>query len=94
VKIFEEYREQNSRTIKVTSATYLGDFTIQINFHDGVNQTVDFKPFLTKSQHPSIRKYLNEETFINFKIIDGNLNWNEFDMIFPIWDLYKGKIES
>jgi hypothetical protein len=53
---------------------------------------VSFKEFLSKSQHHSIIKYLNEESFSKFKIIDGNLNWNDCEMIFPISDLYEGKI--
>ncbi len=24
---------------------------------------------------------------------DGNLNWNDYDLIFPISDLYSGQIE-
>ena len=44
------------------------------------------------SLHPSIRKYLDEARFKLFDIIDGNLNWNDYDMIFPVEDLYEGKI--
>ena len=45
-----------------------------------------------KSLHPEVRKYLNEDKYRQFKIIDGNLNWNDYDMIFPLEDLYNGKI--
>jgi hypothetical protein len=44
--------------------------------------------------HPSIKKYLDERQFSNFNLSDGNLNWNDYGMIFPIWDLYNGKIEA
>jgi hypothetical protein len=27
---------------------------------------------------------------VNFKIVNGNLNWNDYEMIFPAWDLYRG----
>jgi len=94
VRIFEEFREQYIRTIRVVTAKYVGDFVIQLQFNDGVEQFVDFKPFLTKSHYPSIKKYLKEESFTCFQITDGNLNWNDFDMIFPVWDLYNGKIGS
>jgi hypothetical protein len=30
--------------------------------------------------------------FKKFKIIDGNLMWNDYEMIFPLEDLYEGKI--
>jgi len=57
-----------------------------------MERLVDFKPFLFKSLHPSIKKYLNEGKFINFKIIDGNLNWNDYYLIFPVADLYEGYV--
>lgn len=43
-------------------------------------------------QPPTIRKYLSEEQFKDFKIKDGNLDWNDFDMCFPIADLYRNSI--
>ena len=78
--------------IEVKAAFYERDYSIKINFNDGSERIVDFKPFLSKSLHPSIRKYLNLELFKKFQIIDGNLIWNDYDLIFPIEDLYTGKI--
>jgi len=93
MKISVEYNTIEVQDYKIKSARYLGDFSIRILFNDGTEQLVDFKPFLTKSLHPSIQKYLNEDNFSNFLIKDGNLNWNDYDMIFPISDLYNGEIE-
>jgi hypothetical protein len=59
---------------------------------DGKENLVDFKPFLSKSLHPSIKKYLDENMFSNFSLTDGNLNWNDYDLIFPLSDLYNGQI--
>jgi hypothetical protein len=42
--------------------------------------------------HPSIKKYLNEQIFRQFEIIEGNLNWHDYDLIFPIETLHQGKI--
>jgi hypothetical protein len=53
---------------------------------------VDFKPFLAHSCHPAIRQYLDESKFKQFEIVDGNLNWNDYELIFPVADLYEGKI--
>jgi hypothetical protein len=78
--------------IEIKSAKYIGDFAIRIIFNDGLNRLIDFKPFLEGSLHPSIRKYLNESNFQQFKIVEGNLNWNDYDLIFPIDDLHKGSI--
>lgn len=93
MKIVEQYSAKPSDKIEIDFAKYIGDYAIRIKFNDGIEQLVDFKPFLSKSQHPSINKYFNEDLFSEFKIVDGNLNWNDYDLIFPVWDLYNGRIE-
>jgi hypothetical protein len=80
------------KPLTISNAKNLGNYHILIAFNDGVEKFVDFSDFISKSQHPSIKKYLDETLFGTFKIIDGNLNWNDYDMIFPIADLYEGKI--
>jgi hypothetical protein len=92
MKISEEYIDYKVKVKKVKSASYIGDFAIRIIFSDGYSKLVDFKPFLESSLHPSIRKYLDEAKFKDFKIVDGNLNWNDYDLIFPVDDLYRGII--
>jgi hypothetical protein len=92
MKIVEQYSEMQFDTIDIKAAKYTGDYVIRIEFSDGTEKLVDFKPFLTKSLHPSVKKYLNEDLFSDFKITDGNLNWNDYDLIFPIVDLYKGRV--
>ena len=92
MKIVAEYNEIHTDVIEITSALFIGDYAIRLNFNDGMSKLVDFKSFLERSSHPSIRKYLDESKFKQFTIIDGNLNWNDYDMIFPIYDLYQGKI--
>ncbi|MBN1349579.1 DUF2442 domain-containing protein [candidate division KSB1 bacterium] len=78
--------------IEIHAAKYIGDDALRIQFNNGFERLVDFKPFLLKSHHPSISKYLDEEKFKQFKIIDGNLNWNDYDLIFPISDLFEDNI--
>lgn len=92
MKIVVDYNRKEVQIIRIDSAHYLGDFAIRLQFNDGTDQLVDFKPFLMKSLHPSIKKYLDEAYFSTFQILDGNLNWNDNELIFPIWDLYQGKI--
>ena len=94
MKIVKEYIRDYSNIISIKSAEYIGDFAIQIRFNDGVNKIVHFKSFLEASYHPSIRKYQDEQKFKEFEIIDGNLNWNDYDLIFPIYDLFIGKIQK
>ena len=78
--------------IEVKSASYKNDYTLSIIFNDLSEKLIDFKPFLSKSHHPSISKYLNIDLFKSFEIKDGNLNWNDYDLIFPVYDLYEGNI--
>ena len=92
MKIVIEYDDGQIDLLEVISAKYIGDYAIRIFFSDGFNRLVDFKPFLESSLHPSIRKYLNENRFVQFDIVDGNLNWNDYDLIFPVDNLYVGKL--
>ena len=94
MRIIEEKSSRKVQTVKVEKAKYIGNYIILVRFNDETERKVDFQPFLSKAQHPSIKKYLNEDLFLNYKVIDGNLNWNDYDLIFPVWELYKGKIAS
>jgi hypothetical protein len=80
------------KILKIVSAKYLSDYVIRIRFDDGTDRVVDFKPFLVKASHPEIVKYLKESNFKKFIIDNGNLNWNDYELIFPISDLYEGTI--
>ena len=42
--------------IEIDEAKYIGNFALRIKFNDGVEKLVDFKPFLFKSLHLSIKK--------------------------------------
>ena len=92
MKITEEYIDYHADIIEIKSAQYIGDYAIRILFSDGFSRQVDFKSFLESSLHPSIRKYLDEGKFKTYQIVDGNLNWNDYDLIFPLEDLYQGKL--
>ena len=90
MRIVEDYMDVQTELIEINSAVYIGDYAIRIFFNDGLFKLVDFKAFLESSSHPSIKKYLDETKFKQFIILDGNLNWNDYDLIFPIADLYRG----
>ncbi len=94
MKIIQDYNiNKTTDLIEVISANYIGDYAIRVSFNDGNEKLVDFKPFLTKSLHPSISKYLDESLFKQFELKNGNLNWNDYDLIFPVHNLYEGVIE-
>lgn len=67
-------------------------YRLRLNFSDGMEREVDLEPFLRKSRHPEIRKYLNLERFLEFRVVDGDLDWNDFELCFPIAELYEGRI--
>jgi hypothetical protein len=75
---------------KIKSAQYQGDLTLRIEFTDGLVRVVNFRPFLENAHNESIRSYLDEKKFKDYNIIDGNLNWHDYELIFPISDLRKG----
>ncbi len=55
-------------------------------------QVIDFASFFEHS-HPQHNRYKKEENFKRFKIENGNIVWGKnWDMIFPLHDLYKGKV--
>ena len=79
--------------IKIVNAKYVIKYRILFFFSDQTEQEVDFSNFLKNATHPEIRKYLNASLFKKFKIVDGDIDWNDFDMCFPVSDLYRGIID-
>jgi len=76
----------------ITDAEYVSGYKIRLNFNDGTVRVMDFEPFLRKSTHPDITKYRQIRKFKSFRLDHGNLMWGDYEMIFPIADLYKGEI--
>ncbi len=76
----------------IIEAKHLGNYRIQLAFSDGLNRVIDFGPFLRSSAHPDIRKYLDLQKFEGFMIESGDLVWNDYELCFPIGDLYEGTI--
>ena len=70
-----------------------GDFRIHLEFNDGTEQTVDFKPLLTHALHPDIRAWLDPVRFATFRLVYGELAWGDCDLCFPVMDLYRNQIE-
>jgi len=79
-------------TININSAQQCGACSLHLSFDDGMEQTVDFKPFLSLSHHPDIRAYLEPERFAGFRIEYGELIWGDYELCFPIADLYLNKL--
>jgi hypothetical protein len=95
--------------INILTAELVGDYQVRIRFErdslplgqreaspkgdDATEQTVDFKRFLTDSAHPDIRAWLDPDRFSGFRIEYGELVWGDYEMCFPMIDLYRNKID-
>lgn len=84
--------EYKSGYLEIVDAKYISGYKIRILINNRKENVVDFEKFLTESNHPFITKYLNQKSFTSFRITDGNLNWDNYGMIFPLSDLYNGSI--
>ena len=80
-------------SINIITAEQVGDYRLHLVFDDGMEQTVDFKPFLIHAHHPDIRAYLDPARFSAFRIEYGELVWGDCDLCFPIMDLYRNSID-
>lgn len=89
----EEEKTRMPKVVQIESARYVAPYKLRLQFDDGHESTVDFGPFLKSSVHPSIRAYLDLKRFKNFMIEDGVLHWNDFDLVFPIAELYQRQIQ-
>ena len=57
------------------------------------NSIVDFTEFINSNNKEVLSKYKISAHFKNFKIEQGNIVWGKnWDLIFPVLDLYKGRI--
>lgn len=78
--------------IKIISIKYINEYSLLIEFSDGKINIIDFEPFLENSKNPEIRKFLDQSKFKKFKLENGDLMWGDFDLLFPIMDLYENCI--
>lgn len=78
--------------ISITKAEMGNDLKIHFEFSDGTRRNIDFRPFLERSRNPMTRKYLDPVEFKNFQLEHGDIVWNDYELCFPIWNLYEGKL--
>ncbi len=76
-------------SIEITEAVYLDNYRIDLRFSDSKTQIIDLKAFLENAQNPTTRKYLDINLFKGFKVEFGDLVWNDYELCFPIIDLYE-----
>jgi hypothetical protein len=78
--------------IAVVQAEHSGTYQLRLVFSDGRERIVDFGPFLDSSAHPAIRSFLEPEKFASFRVEQGGLLWGDYDLCFPVADLYEGRV--
>ena len=78
--------------LSVKSAFHKIGHILEIEFSDGHVECVDFAPFIFSNDHPDYARYKSIDSFRKFAIVDGNLNWDDYAMIFPVEDLYHSKL--
>ena len=78
--------------IAIVKAEYQQDFQIKLLFSDKSEQVVDFAEVLQTAKNPMTRKYLDLDKFKQFTVEYGDLMWNDYEMCFPTWDLYRNAI--
>jgi hypothetical protein len=81
-----------STYLEITEAKYLSGYKIRLKFNDGVVRVMDFEPFLRGARNPDLAQYRQLRKFKSFRLHYGDLMWGDYEMIFPISDLYNGKI--
>jgi len=85
-------KPSTTQYLEVTEAKYVSGYKLLLTFNDGAVRVVDFGPFLAKARNPDTTDYRDLKRFKRFHIQDGDLMWGDYQMIFPIMDLYHGTI--
>jgi len=79
-------------SLLITAARYLKNYQIAFDFNDETQTIVDFEPFLKQAKNPMLKKYLDLNQFKNFTVRDGDIDWNDYELCFPIADIYAGHL--
>ena len=81
-----------SQILNIEKVIYLSGYKLKLSFNDGVEKIIDFGPFLSNSLNPFIKNYLDLKEFQKYALDRGDLVWNDYDLCFPIADLYENNI--
>jgi hypothetical protein len=77
---------------EVAEAKNVSGYKIRLTFSDGTVRVVDFAPFLWTARNPDTTDDRDSKQSSSFGLEDGDLIWGNFQVIFPILDLYEGRI--
>ena len=85
-------KRQTTTYLEITEAKYLSGYKVRLMFNDGTARVMDFEPFLRKAGNPDLKQDLQLRKFKHFRLHYGDLMWGDYEMIFPIADLYQGEV--
>ena len=85
-------KTQKTNYLEITEAKYVSGYKLRLTFSDSTVRVMDFEPFLRKALNPDLTQYRQVRKFKSFRLHYGDLIWGDYEMIFPITDLYKGEI--
>ena len=80
--------------VDIVRVDHMERYRLELTFSDGHVSSVDFEPFLRASLNPGTRRFLDEKRFKSFALTHGNLVWGDYEMCFPIEDLYECRISQ
>jgi len=75
--------------LEIEAVKYIDGYKLALTFNDGKINIVDFENFILRSGHPEIRKYEDKNLFKDFNLTYGELEWKDYDLVFPVSDLYE-----
>ena len=85
-------KAQTADYLGIAEAKYVSGYKIRLAFNDGKVRVMDFEPFLRKVCNPDLTQYRQLRKFKSFRLHYGELMWGDYEMLFPMVDLYKGNI--
>ncbi len=78
--------------VSIVKANYIDGYKIKLEFDDRTTQVIDFEELILSSRNPMVKKFQDINELKSFDIVYGDLMWNDYEMSFPIWDLYTNDI--
>ena len=81
-----------SEYLSVEKAEYIDGYRLSLTFNDAKKIVVDFGHFILSSGHPDIKKYRDLNLFKSYTLNEGDLEWNDYELAFPVCDLYRGDV--
>ncbi|MEO5346941.1 MAG: DUF2442 domain-containing protein [Magnetococcus sp. YQC-9] len=83
----------NPSPIDIVAVEAQGPFQLRLQFDDHTEQVIDFYPFLSRSRHPDLRIWLDPARFADYRLEHGELIWGDYELCFPMSDLYHNTID-